>query len=237
MYSLERLIILPISPLVKYIFFYGIKKMTNEFKEVTANKISLSIRKPIFNIGNNDAEYTVYPTINGKQVMCPYYAIWVSMLRRCYDTNFHKKQPTYKDCYVCTEWLDFSNFRTWMETQDWKNKVLDKDILVRGNKEYSPETCIFVTRAVNNLLTDRKAKRGLCKLGVNWCKTARKYKAHCNIGLGKQKALGAFNTEEEAHNAYCIYKAKVIIEVANKQTDVRIKSALLIRASEIHLQE
>ena len=83
----------------------------NEFVEIPANKRSLVYRKPIFNIGINDANYQVQPIINGKQLRCPYYVVWIRILTRCYDRKYHTKQPTYKDCYICDEWKLFSNFR------------------------------------------------------------------------------------------------------------------------------
>ena len=32
------------------------------------------------------------------------YSLWHSMLCRCYDEKYHKKYPTYKNCYVCDRW-------------------------------------------------------------------------------------------------------------------------------------
>ena len=79
-----------------------------------------------------------------------HYRTWYNMLYRCYSGKY----PTYKDVTVCDEWKTFSNFKTWMMKQEMKcsdisNRQLDKDVLVPGNKVYSPETCHFVTREVN----------------------------------------------------------------------------------------
>ena len=75
--------------------------------------------------------------------------------------------PTYKGCSVSEEWLRFSNFKRWMEKQDWDGKQLDKDILFEGNKVYSAETCVFVTSVVNSFTSDSGAKRGEWLIGVS----------------------------------------------------------------------
>ena len=118
----------------------------------------------IHGVGINDANYNTQVRVNGKLVVCKYYRTWKNMLERCYDSNLHLKHPTYIGCIVCEEWLTFSNFKAWMETQDFGGKDLDKDILVKGNKIYSPETCIFVTNAINLLFIKRDAGRGEYKL-------------------------------------------------------------------------
>lgn len=73
------------------------------------------------------------------------YATWKNMLERCYSDELHSRYPTYKGCTVCDEWHNFQNFAEWMVAQDYDGKHLDKDIKVKGNKTYSPETCSFVT--------------------------------------------------------------------------------------------
>ena len=210
--------------------------MSNEFIEIPVNKQSLGGRKLVFDQGINDATYQVQPIIDGKTYKCPYYLVWICMLQRCYSKELHNRLPSYQECSVCNDWIIFSNFKAWMETQDWKGKQLDKDILIKGNKLYSPETCIFIPNHINCLLLDQKTRRGKYLLGVSWYKPYSKYRSQYSNGI-KNITLGYFNTEKEAHEAYCKAKAEYIIEVANQQTDVRIKSALLLRASEIHLQE
>lgn len=82
------------------------------------------------------------------------YSRWSDMIKRCYDLNKQEKHPTYKGCSVCDEWHNFQCFANWFEAnhpKDGKRYELDKDILVPGNKVYSPETCMFVTRSENAL--------------------------------------------------------------------------------------
>lgn len=83
-----------------------------------------------------------------KQSFNPYFTTWRSMIQRCYSDNLHKKHPTYKDCIVCDDWLNFQNFAKWHEENhpnDGKEYHLDKDIKIKGNKVYSPDTCLFVS--------------------------------------------------------------------------------------------
>ena len=121
------------------------------FEEIPATQKSIDNRKLVYGVGINDADYQVNPTIDGSRVMCPAYSAWHSMIERCYSEKYHDKKPTYKECYVCDEWLYFLKFKSWMEKQDYKGKELDKDILIQGNKVYSPETRIFVDKTINVL--------------------------------------------------------------------------------------
>lgn len=198
--------------------------MTN-FIEIPASKKSISFRKPVFGVGINDADYMVCPRINRKMLTCPHYKVWVNMLNRCYSDKYQDKRPTYKGCSTCEEWLIFSKFKYWMVKQDWQGKCLDKDLLFQGNKIYSPETCVFVTIAINSLLTDCKATRGLWPQGVGFHKRVKKFHASIRIN-GKLKHIGYFDSKKEAHEAYKKEKYALIKEVALKQIEP-LRSALL----------
>jgi len=189
------------------------------------NKIKLT-----FGIGINDANYVVKVVKGGKQVFCPYYRVWLDMLRRCYDTKFHVKQPTYSNCYVCLEWLLFSNFKQWMEKQDWFGKALDKDLLSKGNRCYSPETCVFISKTLNNLLNTKEASRGALKIGV--LKVNNTFSAQISVE-GKRVRLSSFKTEEEASQAYINYKSNHIRNLAELPENCYIKEALLRQASSL----
>ena len=80
------------------------------------------------------------------------YSHWSKMLKRCYDENWRKEHPTYKDCSTCTEWHDYQVFAEWfLDNYDnnLKYPSLDKDILIKGNKLYSPMTCLIVEMSEN----------------------------------------------------------------------------------------
>lgn len=196
------------------------------FVEYPANKRSIAKRKPVYGVGLNDAGYLVKPKVNGKKTICPYYGRWNRMLERCYNP---KTYPTYIGCSVTDEWLSFMAFRSWMIEQDWEGKELDKDILVVGNKVYSPETCCFVTHAVNSLLTDHARARGKWPQGVHFDKASDKFFAQIKL-YGQPKYLGRYDTPEEASAAYIKAKSAHILEISNQQPDLRIKNGLIEHA-------
>ncbi|HRN97581.1 MAG TPA: hypothetical protein PLZ58_04005 [Candidatus Saccharibacteria bacterium] len=205
-------------------------------------------KKLVCGVGNNDADYvtTKMETIgyvNGKQKQkrvweCPYFRAWTDMLNRCYDAKTQERQPTYKGCSVAEDWLTFSNFKSWMEKQDFEGKQLDKDLLFEGNKVYSSATCVFVTRAVNLFANDRGAKRGEWLIGSDWYKPAGKFRSRCcNPFTKKQEHLGLFTCELEAHQAWSKRKLELAHELAAIQTDPRVAKALIDRYSKHYIDK
>lgn len=204
--------------------------------------MELSAPKLVYGVGVNDADYNVqkFETtgyVNGKQKrkliwVCPFYRAWNNMLRRCYYIKTQGKQPTYIGCTVTREWLKFSNFRAWMDKQDWEGKQLDKDLLVEGNKIYSAETCAFVTKMVNTFAIDGAAARGEWLIGVNWDRGTSKFRSRCcNPFTKKSEHLGLFTCELEAHKAWLKRKLELAEELAAIQTDPRVAEALINRYS------
>lgn len=174
----------------------------------------------VFGVGVNDADYVVARNekVGGKSVqvwICPFYEVWRSMLQRCFSLKDKKKHPCYETATVCVEWIYFSNFRAWMVKQNWEGLYLDKDILSsEGTKHYSPETCAFVPREVNNMFLINAPKRGEFPLGVCFYKSYGNYRAQINQGFGKgPKHLGYFNTPTEAHRAWQKAKVTVLREI------------------------
>lgn len=149
------------------------------------------------------------------------YSKWRAMIARCTSETIKEKNLTYKDCEVCNEWLDYPNFQKWYEENYYEvedeQMHLDKDILIKGNKIYSPETCIFVPCRINVLFTKSNKKRGDLPIGVKRDKKA--YVAQCSTLGRKKKYLGRFNTPEEAFVAYKAFKEKYIKEVADLYKD------------------
>lgn len=193
-----------------------------------------SIRNPlkrsniVMGVGINDSEYKA--TRNN----CPVYRVWSSMIRRCYDEEGRNKYPSYAGCTVCEEWLTFSKFKAWVDLQDFRGKHLDKDLLVVGNKIYSPETCVFVHGKVNLFVTEKTSARGDWPIGVSQ-EISGKFVAMVGTGLKtpRQKYLGRFLTPEEAHQAWLAAKLELAKELAaeilSEGGDIRVAKALVSR--------
>ena len=144
------------------------------------------------------------------------YIIWHDVLRRCYDPKLHEKYSTYKDCEVEEYLLNFQHMGKWIEENYYKvpgeRMCLDKDILHKGNKIYSRETCIFVPERINTLFVKNDKTRGENPIGVSDLPSGN-YQVMCNNRYGKNIYLGTYTTKEEAFQAYKNYKEKVIKEV------------------------
>ena len=195
------------------------------------------MEKLVCGVGVNDLPYRTqvweYVTENGgKRVQklvfrCPYYAAWKRMLERCYSEKFLESHPSYIGTSVCSEWLYASEFKKWMEQQDWEGKSLDKDIIAPGSKLYSPETCAFVLKATNSFVTASDARRGKCPIGVSLYKRTGKYQAQCqNPFTGERGYLGLFSTPEEAHEAWRKRKHEIAQLAAARESDPRVVEAL-----------
>lgn len=152
----------------------------------------------------------------------PEYIRWKGMLERCYDYKYHKKEPTYIGCTVCKEWHNFQNFAKWHRENFYQFPgeimQIDKDILLKNNKVYSPDTCIFVPQTINNLFTKRNRFRGDCLIGVHSKGDA--FISQCNDGSGKKVMLGEYKSQEEAFKVYKDFKEKIIKYVASKYEDL-----------------
>lgn len=192
-------------------------------------------KKLVYGVGINDANYQISITdySEGKAKIiwkCPYYMRWAGMLARCYSGRC----PSYKGCSVWGLWFYFSNFKAWMEQQDWEGKELDKDLLVVGNKLYSPKNCIFVSAKVNSFITEATANRGQYPLGV--IKARGKFQAACGTAGGRVKIVGYFDNPQDASNAWLTEKLKQAYILAEQQTDERVAKALIDRYENYKLE-
>lgn len=165
---------------------------------------------------------TKYPTTIGKDHTREY-QIWSNMIKRCYDEKNRNKNPTYKDVECDPRWFYYETFYEWIHSQSnyevIKNDptfAIDKDILEKGNKLYTPEKCCLVPQRVNNLLIKSDVIRGKCPIGVFYSKQNGTYIAQCG-GKGNSRYLGSYLTPEEAFNAYKKDKEREIREVAVKE--------------------
>lgn len=147
------------------------------------------------------------------------YLRWHDMMNRCYNEKFHERNPQYKECTVCEEWWNFSNFEKWYNDNwyviDTEKMELDKDILFKGNNEYSPATCCIVPHGINTLFLNCKKNRGNLPIGIYFDKDKRKYRVGMSY-YGIQMKIGTFDTEEEAFNGYKEYKEDFIKDIAEQ---------------------
>ena len=181
------------------------------------DKMSISKKKPKYGVGINDADHKISIVIDGKCVICPAHTCWNDMLKRCYSDKFARSRPTYSGAYVCDEWLKFSSFRNWWLENSVDDYQLDKDILVLGNKVYSPETCIFVPNKFNSLIVFSGAVRGDCRLGVYFEKQIGKYRARCKSQItGRVESLGCFDSDDEAYMAWRCKRLQVAAELKSE---------------------
>lgn len=193
--------------------------------------MTLKSGKLVCGVGINDCGYNVRisEVVEGKKTVvwsCPFYVKWSSMLDRCYTNKF----PSYEKCIVKEDWLYFSKFKAWMETQDWEGKQLDKDLLVYNNKLYSDETCLFISKEVNLFINERTKSRGDLPIGVCFDKRAGRFIARCaDVISGKDRHLGHFYDKNVAHNAWLDYKLGQAMILAARQEDPRVAEALVNR--------
>ena len=155
--------------------------------------------------------------LNGNKTNC--YNAWHDMLRRCYSEETHKKMKTYIGCSVCDEWHNYQNFAKWYDLNfyliDKQTMCLDKDIIHKGNKIYSPENCVFAPNNINCMFTKTDAKRGEYPIGVR-LSSKNRYSSVCCDGSKKGICVGYYGTPELAFNAYKLFKEHVIRSVADK---------------------
>ena len=144
------------------------------------------------------------------------YSYWYDMLKRCYDEKYQNKNISYKGCSVCEEWHNFQNFAKWFNENyyevDNERMELDKDILFKGNKVYSPNTCIFVPHRINSLFVKCTKKEN--NIGIFFNKDTNKYVSKC-----KKEIIGYYKERLDAFNAYKEFKENYIKEIANDYKD------------------
>lgn len=141
------------------------------------------------------------------------YEIWRGMIKRCYSEKALAINPSYKGCSVCEEWHNFQVFAEWYINHEFYglDYELDKDLLVLGNKVYSPETCSLIPSAINCLLHSNKKMRGKYPIGVTESKGS--YLVQLSVN-GENQRLGRYKTPEEAYIVYREAKERQVKNVA-----------------------
>lgn len=184
-----------------------------------------SVRNPytptVYGIGMTGNKYPA--KLNGRNTK--EYDTWTNMIQRCFNAKLKEKQPTYENVDCCDEWLHFEKFYEWLHSQSnfdkWyegKRWAIDKDILIKGSKIYSPETCCLVPQNVNCLFLKREAERGKYPIGVTYRNEGFLASCH-NPFTNDREELGYYSTPERAFNAYKDYKENLIKQVAQIEFD------------------
>jgi len=190
--------------------------------------------KLVQGVGINNRERPSYINDN----MLPEYCLWKSMIARCYKEQYLEKCPTYKVCSVSFDFLQYHLFFDWCRKQKFFGSInycLDKDLIKKGNKIYSPDLCCFIPRELDSLLTKSDSARGLLPIGVSFDREKGKYRAGMRIN-GKRQNLGRFNSAKEAFSTYKVAKEEHIKNMAEKYKeaiDERAYKALLNYTVEI----
>ena len=164
------------------------------------------------------------------------YQLWDSMLHRC-SPDHQARMPSYLGVTVHYDFIKFQNFASWCHMQIGFSAgyELDKDILIPGNKVYGPDTCCFVPKRINTMLTYNQSNKGLYPTGVclyrptSGYTPSKPYKAYMGLD-GRTKNLGYHDTPEAAH---AVYKAAKEAEVRRQalnhvdSIDPRVFAALM----------
>lgn len=193
-----------------------VAKVHTSYRHFINGKVKNPFYKSVFNVGIVGEKYQT--KINNKHIK--EYIAWSGMLERCFDIKYKENRPAYEYVTCCNEWLNFENFYEWLHSQsnfnkwyDGKRWALDKDILIRGNKFYSPESCCLVPINVNSLFVKNDMLRNELPIGVR--KSGNKFSAYCqNPFTRKREYIGIYFTPEEAFYAYKKYKENLIKQIA-----------------------
>lgn len=162
--------------------------------------------KPICGVGINDVNLpTRIDNIRDKA-----YQHWKSLLERCYSDKYQNRQLSYQGCTACEEWKRFSNFKSWFDKNYVDGYQLDKDVLFKGNKLYSPETCCFLPRELNASFQNARINENN---GIR--KTKKGYSVTVNM-YNKKVHVGTFDDIETARNVYVKTKRDYAYELADK---------------------
>lgn len=177
--------------------------------------------------GINDVVWPVYTKVGGKYITEPSYVCFKNMYKRCYHKSEHEYHPLYLGCEVSDEWINYSVFHEWFKDRYKPGYQLDKDILIPGNKIYSPETCVMIPQSLNKFITDRVSARGEWPLGVYLHRPTGKFRAQCsNPFNNKREHIGLFIDAHEAHLAWKRRKHELACQYADQLQDDLLAEAL-----------
>ena len=144
------------------------------------------------------------------------YALWKGMLRRCYSPKEQAKNPTYEGCTVSENFKSYEYFYEWCQEQkgfglpDWQ---LDKDLLVKGNKVYSEDTCCFLPRVLNSAIANKRSEVNKIPIGVRKDKNG-KFFGYCRVEEGRPIVSIPYDTIDEALEFYRTIRKEYVRRMA-----------------------
>ena len=193
-----------------------------EWKHFNKGEVKNPYSPSVFGVGITGNKYPAcYYDDNGKKKNTKEYQTWMCVLQRSFYSKEKERHSTYKNVTCCEEWLLFENFYEWLHSQEnfetWYKldfSAIDKDILVKGNKIYSPETCCLVPASVNGIFVKCDALRGNLPVGV--VSRGNKYRAQL-LKWGNYITFTSKNTYQEAFKDYKYAKEEWIKQVAQEE--------------------
>lgn len=147
------------------------------------------------------------------------HALWTGMLARVYSGRYE----AYLGCEVSDNFKNFQYFAGWCQDQvgfGIEGYSLDKDILVKGNRAYSEERCVFVPDELNGSMLLQKKHRGKYPIGVQYRanNTNRPYLAfhtktgHSSCHASVKEAFQAYKQDKEKYMRSLAEKYKGLVD-------------------------
>lgn len=158
------------------------------------------------------------------------YNTWSAMFTRCYGAG--SELTTYAACEVVEEWYNFQVFAKWVNQQPGfglKGWCLDKDLLIKGNKVYSPDTCCFIPQQLNNIFRGKRSGKSDPSLPRGVLQRHARFQATSSFN-GKSEPLGTHDTKEAAFDAVKAYvenKVKYLAELHKNILPLKVYEVLL----------
>jgi hypothetical protein len=202
---------------------------TTAGKELRSGNIANPLAPSVYGVGIvGVGKYkTGYTGVDGQL-----YRAWNGMVQRCYsrDGNFLLENPTYINATMDETWLQYQVFGDWYYNQVGccDKTHVDKDLLMKGNKHYGPNTVVLVPPAINMFLVGNDADRGIYPKGVT--AHGKGWRAQCSLGRGSKHRAVLVYSVQEAWLQYKVVKegyAKTLAAKWQFQIDPRAYQALM----------
>lgn len=162
---------------------------------------------------------------------------WSSMLNRCYNSKGSRDYINYgaKGVTVCDRWHNFSNYvddvillKNYNEDLVKLGKLhLDKDIINRNAKVYSPDTCGWVTQTENTKEMNRRTKQQICiatRLSDNYSEEFYNITDFCNL-YGIKSSTSISDCLKGRRNDYAGWKFKYKESPATYKYKVKVTNS------------